>query len=246
MSATDILRDLQDRVTALEQQLGDQPGPDSLTPNVITYDGGTVGAKFTGLINALGVILPSAPGSSLTLPNAVEWQRAADAALAAWVQGDWGPGLPTGMSVQAHNPDHGSFVRLRLTGNSSVPTANKAAVGTANYSVQLIDDADQSSFVKNVNDAPANMQIAGGRVSTTWPGASNFSNTTTITGTPFATFGGCIISPNVATPALYIPTFATAYVAGTNPAQWAITAYDPTGQPAAGTAAVAYYLAFGF
>jgi hypothetical protein len=65
VSSLDVLKDLQDRITALERQLGDAPGADSLAPNVITVDAsGHIGAQFSGKVQASELDLVGGAGAS--------------------------------------------------------------------------------------------------------------------------------------------------------------------------------------
>lgn len=90
MAALDVLKDLQDRVTALEQQLGDQPGVDTLQPNVLTVGpNGEVGAAFTGSVSARGIVFPISEQNQPA--STVQWLNAGGAAIAelqAYESGD--------------------------------------------------------------------------------------------------------------------------------------------------------------
>lgn len=74
---------LEQIVSGLQAQAG---GGEQLSPNYLTVDAqGRSGASFTGLINALGLILPAAAAPTLPIPapSSVLWERQSDGAVVA-------------------------------------------------------------------------------------------------------------------------------------------------------------------
>lgn len=110
---------LEDRVHALERRLTDLAEPDTLAPNVLTFTGGTVGAKFTGLVNALGLVLPAGVGSPAP-NNEIVWERISDGAVVATLSAVSGGGA-TGLTLGASAPPGGTVVQAILeAGNAEL------------------------------------------------------------------------------------------------------------------------------
>lgn len=84
MSPLDILNELEQRVAALERQLGDTPGVSTLQPNVLSINpDGTIGADFTGHVHAQGLDLDASTGPVPPSVDRVRWLRASDGAAVA-------------------------------------------------------------------------------------------------------------------------------------------------------------------
>lgn len=74
MSFSGQLAALQKQVDELQKQINELSGDESLSPNYLTVNPtGQVGANFTGLINALGVVLPLGSFPTPQPQNSVEW-----------------------------------------------------------------------------------------------------------------------------------------------------------------------------
>lgn len=100
--------DLNARVAALEAQLQaltEQAQSDTLSPNYLTIDDqGHVGAEFTGLINALGLILPSGPFQQTPqqATDQIIWVPAGSSIVDASIQGYRDTGSSTvGLTIQS-------------------------------------------------------------------------------------------------------------------------------------------------
>lgn len=75
---------LEQRIAALERQLSSLKPSEQAQPNYLTVDAqGRVSANFSGIINAQGVVIPSAFGGAPLPPNRISWQRASDRAFIA-------------------------------------------------------------------------------------------------------------------------------------------------------------------
>lgn len=95
MPPLDVLKNLQDRITALERQLADPPGTDTLQPNVITVaNDGTLGADFTGHVHAQGLDLDASSISTPPDADRIRWLRTSDGAWVAALFGEYVPGVP--------------------------------------------------------------------------------------------------------------------------------------------------------
>lgn len=146
------LAELRQRVDALEQELAARPPASStLQPNVLTEVNGVIGADFTGLVNALGLILPAGVVGSPTPINTISWQRRSDGVMAAQIVGESGSAPETTrLALQALAPDAGDAVSLYLNGDKVVGGgANYALVTIGNLpGVVLYDDLGRSSFLQ--------------------------------------------------------------------------------------------------
>lgn len=192
---------LEQAVSQLQAQAG---GGEQLSPNYLTLGpNGQVGANFTGLINALGLILPA--GVSTTTPagvNEVAWERQSDGAAVATVwAGESGVGaaqedvlqINAGGAVQAAgisplaalilnaNTNTNQYAGLGLyagaiSGHSELllTLVNAAGVGS---NTLIFDDLGRSSFVR-IGFGAAISAIVTGTV--TWAGATDISNGTVI------------------------------------------------------------------
>jgi hypothetical protein len=173
------LAEIQSRLAALEQASTDTGG--SISPNYLTVDAqGHVSASFTGLINALGLVIPESQSASLALPNAIEWQdtRASSAGAVREIIEGQSPTLGVHrLAMLAQDPLAGSLAQFTAqVGGDSALRADTEAGG-----VQIIDTAGTSSFLQ--------LETAGkwvaefGFNSFVWPGGTQ----TVLAATP--TFG---------------------------------------------------------
>ena len=77
---------LEQRVSALEQKVALQGGSEPLSPNYLTVTpAGLVSANFTGIVNALGLVLPASAVASPPPDSQIQWQRTSDGSLVASV-----------------------------------------------------------------------------------------------------------------------------------------------------------------
>jgi hypothetical protein len=123
----------QARLAALEQAVQALAegtiGPESLNPNYLTVNPqGQTGASFTGLVNALGLILPAAVAQQLPAQttNQVVWEDTGSGALVASLEGfSVGPvgSGGRGMIVQSVPEANGdsSYIVLRALSDSGDP-----------------------------------------------------------------------------------------------------------------------------
>jgi hypothetical protein len=158
------IADLYRRLAALEAQ---QAGGEELSANYLTVTpGGLVGADFSGVIRASGVILPAATTSVPTPPNVVAWQRTADGAQVGQVYATTtippGPGGQQQLlldSVAQTVTDSSTTVIAALetsgaaAASLAVSQANEGTTATitANVpgiAVTLLDQLGRSSFLQ--------------------------------------------------------------------------------------------------
>lgn len=235
MSLDADLAGLQARVAALEAQ---QTGGDTLSPTYLTIDGqGRVSASFTGLINALGLVIPS--GVSTTVPagvNEIAWERASDGALVANVWAGEAGGVDV-VQVNAGNPQHPLESQATAILQAST-TASSDAVGVfngtfsgrhaivfdlANVLYTALDSAGNSRFVQNGGDV--NVKLAAGQTNVTFSGSS-FSNTVPVF--PALPGGASALVP-VAGAGAGAGVGVTATVVSTNPLEFTVTGAYPFG-----------------
>jgi hypothetical protein len=138
VATSSALAQLAARLDALEAAGAEQ---ETLTPNYLTIDPVThlVGAKFTGIINALGLTLPAATSLPGSAANQVEWVRTSDGAVVAQIIGSTG-----GINEVVMNTETtaGSPISISVLGANSVSQVHPAQVsavgGVANPNVQLL------------------------------------------------------------------------------------------------------------
>jgi hypothetical protein len=195
-----ILGDLQARVSALEAQ---QQGVDeSSQPNYLTYDPatGTIGGNFTGLIHALGLLIPAsiaALGPTAQTVNQVVWQRTSDGAVTASFTGY--SGGVTGDGLQAFAIDQGDGATFAQIGSTNPAQTRFATIVTnegatdAGTNVQaliqgssglksptIMDAAGQSSFPQLT--APEKLHMIVGNENLTFPNSQTATPVTFSTG----------------------------------------------------------------
>lgn len=174
------LNRLQQRLSRLEAQAG---GGEQLAPNYLTLTNGLVGANFTGLINALGLIIPSAPTLTPGTSNEITWQRAADGAGVATMAAASPAANQTDLTINAGDPSTDTGAAIDITaksesgnaalsifssGSGFLGMAVSATVGPEN--VVIIDEDGDSSFLQ-LADGTAQVAIDYG-ANNTGAGAS--------------------------------------------------------------------------
>lgn len=233
---------------------------ETLQPNYLTVNKqGQVGADFTGLINALGLIIPAASGPSPGAVNRIQWQDTSNSDDVADLAGVSFTGTRQ-LVATAHALLPADNVTLFLLAQDStqatqafvsVNEANNGATaevraGAGGHQDIAINAAGQSSYVRGADDSAGQLRIACGTATVTWPGGNPVSSPTLITGVPFQSFVGCVATPNTPNNGLFLMSAAANY-AGGNPAQFNIYGISSTGaSPGAGTTQIIYWLAFSF
>jgi hypothetical protein len=247
MSATvDRLTDLEQRITALEAQAV----ADTLQPNVITVAAnGEIGAAFTGLLNALGLIIPPAASPSYGLQNSITWQRQSDGAQAAFVQDGIFTDVLSGRDVDqlVISTDRPSGVQGELitlnTENLDLTLDDQASNGgistvqistAGGHLATLFNSSGQSSFPQLDQTRASKM----GTLTLTWPGGTSRSNSTNLA---FGYPTGMIIG------GAYATDNGTAVTCGWGLFGAGVNVFGITGDghaPAAGVQCTASYLAW--
>ena len=143
-----------------------------ISPNFLTVNSdGTVGATFTGLIQALGLKLPSYVGSPPRLgpvTNSVQWQRQSDGAAIASITGSSSP-LQEGLEITSlANPatDQSYMTLFAGDANANPPSVNHTlfrvpgdptntnesvtvTYGLQSFVARILNGLGQSDFLKN-------------------------------------------------------------------------------------------------
>lgn len=164
--ASGVELDLLRRVQALEQQvqqLSTTQRDETLQPTYVTINPatGAVGALFTGLINALGVIIPTGSLVNPAAANEIAWERASDNAITAYVGGVENNGqdnlIVAAQATAAANPGqvliagYGSgepySVLLVSSGTSGSVPVISGLVGTRPF-FTLMDGNGRSNFLQ--------------------------------------------------------------------------------------------------
>lgn len=178
MSAHDILNNLEQRVAALEQQLGDTPGVSTLQPNVLTIaPGGLIGAFFPG-----GVQMDEQNAIAYAVAGALGW-KSTDGVVREWLEGlvTTGP-IRTLAAVSQADPN--DWAQLRVisrdaggAGGSSVFASAEDSAG--NYGAgTIIDSLARSSFLQLLSTQK--LRVDHGSSEITWDGTSTQSGGVTI------------------------------------------------------------------
>jgi hypothetical protein len=182
------MNSLQQQISQLQAQVAQLKGAASIEagqPNYLTINPatGAIGANFTGLINALGLILPAAlPPLTQTPSNTIEWQRPSDGTPVADIY-----------AFRA-NADTNSF--LEITADTIAGDANPSAiiVSSGPQSKRLIGSDGTSSFmqigpVQGTSTPPSKWVAEFGFVPFTWVGGVSNQFAATVTFTNLATQG---------------------------------------------------------
>lgn len=178
---TPTLQDLEQRIAALENR----PPADQLSNNLTTYVNGRIGAAFTGLVNAQGLILPAGNlAGTPPLENQVTWETVAGAEVAtlwAYSTGQAGgenlfmkaqamPGDASQVEIYAADDQGSKQAALAVT---QLQRGSGTVVATAGpNSVRIIDNAAASSFLQLSTADNASLQL--GLVSWSTPGGAWF------------------------------------------------------------------------
>src|SRR5215469_3602327 len=190
----------------------DLPLSVGISDNFITINpNGTVGANFTGLINALGLILPAGTGAVSQAQNTVTWNRTTDnvpiATLYAFDQppgsGDqdqigitsYGGGRTTqevGLTATAASPRQAYFVVEGQNGSDPNTRVYAGAVNGSSVvqSATIIDAAGNSDFIQTMGGlrnwiiTPLSNTATGAI-----PSGGDVSITAAIPGNPFSVMG---------------------------------------------------------
>lgn len=159
---------LEQIVSGLQGQAG---GGEQLSPNYLTVDpSGLVGAHFTGLVNALGLIIPESGGAAIQLTNSVQWQDPTGVATEI-IEGQVNSGGPPGsfwrqLALQTrlsptlpHDFAELDVIAAGGHGGSSVQANLEDGTGGSQGPV-FMDSAGNSSFVQ-LGPLPGQLFIDG-------------------------------------------------------------------------------------
>lgn len=161
---------IEQRIAALEAQLAAlrddvEAGGEALQPTYLTINPNTglVGADFTGLVNALGLIIPAGSVFTPTPVNRIEWQRQSDGAVVADLygveSGTTDVAAHRALATAAGNTSNAIFGSYDDQGNqqATISTSQTNRGASAEIDVQLgntftprlVDKAGNSSWVSN-------------------------------------------------------------------------------------------------
>lgn len=167
---------LEQRVSNLEQLVAGLQGSEALQPNYLTVSPtGQVGADFTGIINALGLIIPAAQVGAPASTNKIVWERTSDGAVAASIGTslDFGGGIihpSSQLLMDLEQPGTTNDANVALSSNVLAASASvtatdgtdvaalttKTGSGQASVTatadanlINIIDQAGNSSFAQN-------------------------------------------------------------------------------------------------
>lgn len=171
-NGSSVLTSILDRLDRLEQQAR-QPSGEQLTPNYLTLSPtGQIGANFTGIINALGLVLKEATSGSLIPASAAVWEDAAGV-VREWIQG-FSSGSQHQLALNIPDPTYP--VEIILAGEGGGLTAG-VSVGAGGAFPLLINRLGDSSFLQLLS--PQALHLDFGQQTLTWT-ASNLSATATV------------------------------------------------------------------
>jgi hypothetical protein len=201
--------DLEQRVAALEAALA-QAIPDQVTPNYLTVNpDGTVGASFSGKINAQGVILPpNMTAAQYAQPYAVEWDETASGAQVARIWSGAGGGRNDLVIEALTTADNPSAAQLYLQAHdlagdvSGIQIQAGAITTQSTISLPVLTIAGPnlgSSFVRLPGDMPGDIHINGGNSTIPFTASSTSGNTQIFHGLGNAPEGVGIVSLQAAT-----------------------------------------------
>lgn len=185
---------LEARVAALEQQLAAlPPSLDQLSPSYLSLTpAGVLGANFTGLVNALGLILPAGTNFSPGPTNEIVWERSSDGAATAQISSvqfvnqiltTLASLFPSGviastLTLAAQDSGSTTGASLSITADPGSLAAEKVSVSTAEgaHSATLLDGNGKSTFPSL--GGPANgvgallVARSGNSISFEWTGSA--------------------------------------------------------------------------
>lgn len=159
---------LERRLAALEKRIGDHT--EGILQNFVTINPttGVTNFNFTGIINALGLIIPAATGASLTsaLQNRVEWTDTAGDIIAELFANTTGTGqedffsfaFPVGAGDTINNhlrsalsETDANFVEFLTSRVSSGGNLNAAIVTVTGETVIVLDGGGRTGLILNSN-----------------------------------------------------------------------------------------------
>lgn len=173
-----VFGDISDRLTRLEQ-LVRTPG-EQLSPNYLTVDAaGRVGAMFSGLINALGLILPASSISTPPGQSQIQWQRTSDGAVVAqiYAQDLGGAGGRAGVFRAAPDGINDTLATIQTGAGDGLFINTTPGVGSTidiesnAIATRLIDASGRSKFLQLLGSAQQ-LQVATGVGTLVFPGGS--------------------------------------------------------------------------
>jgi hypothetical protein len=179
---------LEGRVTALEQAIANLQGSEALNPNYLTVTPqGLVGADFTGVINAQGLVLPAATSITPAPVSEVAWKRASDGGLIATLFAYSIAGasqLDITADLASDSVANLELGTQSVDGQSSIELAQSAGTMLAQVTAgakiaTLLDNSGNSSFLKLATEA--DVAVSYGQTSENWNNSSPSSPTFTIT-----------------------------------------------------------------
>lgn len=233
---------------------------DSLQPNYLTVNpDGTIGADFTGKINAQGLILPAADSNTPPPDNKIQWTLSNGAAIADIV-GYYEPNgtinvATTALDSLAQAATDQSNVILRAYNSLGNVQASLEAhqngqgggwisyeVGsnTASYSGTIMDSTGSSNFLQLLS--AQELQLAIGNGTFTWPGASAGSSIVTVNHNIGRVPSAVLLTPG---PAPTRDAIAISQVTAATTTSFSAYAYDPAGSPTAGATLPFSWIAIG-
>lgn len=190
------VRQLQAQVAALAGQTTGE----ALVPNYLTVDPqGRTGAAFSGLINALGLILPMTEDFTVSPINEITWEADTDGAQLAHIQADSGfsgvqqtflnmlaqprsgGGDGATVSLQALNTLNQFGAELSASTANSGGAGDSLTMQTAHHDRVLLDDTGNSDFLGVIGQdgLRRNFVMTFGTVLATFA-ASTLSNIVTV------------------------------------------------------------------
>lgn len=139
---------LEARVGALERSVatlaGQRAGGETRTPSYLTITPtGQVGADFTGLINALGLIIPAGISTQPQPQNQIVWEETNGGIVANIFAADFAG--ETELSLQsenpAQNPSGGGAVTLESQATQGIATLSAGGPGAAALTAEFVVSA---------------------------------------------------------------------------------------------------------
>lgn len=228
MSAGGQLAALQQQVDALQRQINQLSGDESLSPNYLTVTpGGQVGANFTGLINALGLIIPASTFPTPGAQNSIQWiQQSNGAQVASVGAGYTGAGGAAEWIAFLTDP---SFPAYQAQHQMEV---NEATGGSTN-TIQVTTPGNVSFLEVSGTPSYDSITVQAGGVTRTIIDSSALSNFAQFTGSSH----NCYIDFGVTSVSLTAGW--NSYVVNYNVARSAVPVFLYSVQPGSATATIA-------
>jgi hypothetical protein len=160
-----VLADIETRLAALEALVGAQ-AVDTLQPNYLTVNpDGSIGADFTGVINARGILMPEVEQGQPLRPSSIIWQRASDGAYTAQIyQLQDNPAAPPGtrdVVFRAFGLDTTESSSISLRADYQDPPRDTSLPGAELGVQQENGTATHAAFVANSNGMKTILDQAG-------------------------------------------------------------------------------------